>query len=90
MRTERGVLPPGHPDRVAGRLDAAIASVGAGRLDDAAATLSAVMEDEERWLYQVGRAAVQASGAAMRLLSVQIKGHDIAVGLATGAAAAAS
>jgi hypothetical protein len=55
VRTERGVLPREHPDRVAGRLDAAIASVGAGRLDDAAATLSAVMEDEERWLYQVGQ-----------------------------------
>lgn len=49
------MLPRDHPDRIAGRLDAAIASVGAGRLDDAAATLSAVMEDEERWLYQVGR-----------------------------------
>lgn len=47
------MLPADHPKCVATRLERAIASVEAGSIDEAAATLSAVMEDEECWLYEV-------------------------------------
>jgi hypothetical protein len=64
LRTERGVLPPNHPDRISSRMERAMESVEAGRLDDAAAMLSAVMEDEERWLYEVGCSRTRDGTAA--------------------------
>ena len=53
MRTERGVLPEDHPERVATRLGLAISAVE--RADSSAATsiLEAYMDDEEDRIVKV-------------------------------------
>ena len=68
VRTERSVLPEDHPQRVAARLDRAIASVEAGRLEEASVTLAGLMEDEERSLHAVNRLI---SASASRLCAPQ-------------------
>ena len=72
VRTERGVLPEDHPDRVASRLGQAISAVE--REDSSAATsiLEAYMDDEED---RIAKVCTERHAAQRSSLSAAFREH---------------